>query len=159
MEKFLVSTVLAFIVGPVASFNVIPTARELQKRTDQSSALVDDPETVSVSLDKHDILSVDRLQIRQCRELSVGAAQHSVKAIPTTPPKAKSNRHNKSVASASNETGLFVDAQSEALPFRCTAKDRVEKEFLMDWVCNAREPTKISVLRVAMFHSFVSAFQ
>lgn len=85
VEKILISTALASIVGPVVGYNVIPASLALRKRTNQSSASAKDPEWLTGSFDKDCIPSVLRPQKRQRRATFARTIEPSVKPIRTTP--------------------------------------------------------------------------
>lgn len=73
--------------------------------------------------------------------------------------KSNPNRHNRSVASSSSETGLSDDAQLNSLSVGNIEEAHFGNGFLLDLVLNARWPTKVSTSRIAIMHSSMSAFQ
>lgn len=158
VDKFLAATALLISVGPVIGQNVILATRNLQKRIDQGSVFGDASESATVSLCKDSILSIRRPQNCQRWTRPVAATQPRFEPIPTTPRKVELDRRNKFIASASSKTGLFDNVKHDALSNESSAVASFEERALMDWIENARNPTKFSALCVANKHTSVFSF-
>lgn len=95
--------------GPVIGQNVITTTCVFQKPINQSSTLTNDPESLTVSLDKDYTISIERPQKRHCSASSVVATQPRESRSRPHRGKPNSAGGNKYVAPALVETELFDD--------------------------------------------------
>lgn len=78
--------------------------------------------------------------------------------LPTTPRKAKVERHHKSVAPPLSRMGFCNDVQREVLPIACTAETPFEDGVLKDCVRKARKPLEFSDSCVTNKCQSVSAY-
>lgn len=133
VEKLLASTAPSSIFGPFVGQDVIQATRVLQKRTNPSSALANDLQSTTVSLDEEYILPVKWPHKRQRRASSVGATQPSKEQILRTLQRAKLCRRDESVGPPSSETVLFDGAQCDVLLYECTAEAPFKDKVSINW--------------------------
>lgn len=97
-------------------------------------ALADDLYYAAEILEKDYIFPIERTQKRQRSVSSIRATQPIVEPLLITTRNANPDRHNKSVAPASNETGTSDDAHGHTLLAGSIGEAPFEDGVLMDWI-------------------------
>lgn len=152
----LASTAPSSNARPLGIHNIISIINDFQKCNSEGIAFADDLVSATVSLDKEYISPNEKSRKSNCRKSSGSVTQPFVKIILATLQNNRPSRRNKFGAHSSSKKGLFQDAQRDILSNWCTAEAAVEDEVLLNCVCNANRPTRVSVLRISDKYLLVS---